>query len=95
MGVRDEDVGDPRPANRVHQGVHMCGVRRAGVEDGEIAAADQEGVGPLKCERAGIWGGDAPDAGRDFHRLAVTRVEITIELKRHALVCCGAERRCL
>ena len=61
----------------------MHRIVRSGIEHGEIAGPDQEGVRAMEGEGTGIGGGDAPHAGRNFHRLAMARVEIPVEAQRH------------
>ena len=50
----NEDARNPCAADRPQQRFEMGGVRRPGIEDGEVRVADQECVGALEGERPGI-----------------------------------------
>jgi hypothetical protein len=69
--MRDEDVRHPPSADRLQGCGEMGRIVGTGVDQGEIARANDVGVGALKGEGARIVGDDAHHAGRQFARLAV------------------------
>ena len=54
MGMRHEDMGDGFAAHRIEQGCDMRLVERTGIDDGNLAAADDIGHRSLERERAGL-----------------------------------------
>ena len=73
VGVGDENVGDGLPAHGVEQRADMRVVIGAGVEDRDLAAADDVADRALIGERAGIVGDDGAHARRHLLRLARLR----------------------
>ena len=55
-----------------------------GIDHRKRIRADQERVRPAEGEGAGIAGGHPPDLRADLDRLVDRRLELSVELKRHA-----------
>ena len=79
MRVGHEDMGDGFAAHRIEQRRDMRLVERTGIDDGDVALADDVGQGPLEGERARIVGEHAPHAGRDLLHGVGRKVEALIE----------------
>ena len=79
MGVGHENMGDGFAADRIEQGCDMRLIERTGVDDGNLAFADDIGQRSLERERAWIVGEDAPHARCDpLHRIG-RKVEALVE----------------
>ena len=79
MGVGDEDMRHRLVAHRVEQRADVTLVGRAGIDDGDLAAADDVAHRALEGERPRIIGHHAPDAGhRLVHRVG-DEIEIFVE----------------
>ena len=95
--VGDEHVAEPALADGFEDGFQVRGILGAGIDQREIVAADDVGVGALEGERAGIVGNDADHAGRQLARHSVGEVHGRSEFRSfgHAgswLVCSGNGR---
>ena len=79
MGVGDEDVRHRLAAHGVQERRNMGVIVGAGIEDGDIAAADDVADRAFEGERAGIIGGNRPHAGRHLGRLVGHKIESLVE----------------
>ncbi len=95
MTMGDEDISQVLAFDGVRYGLEMVAVGRAGVDHGDLSAADHITIGAEERVRAGIIGNDAPDVGRDLLGDAVVHILTTIEskLRRHGLLSCWSSRR--
>ncbi len=79
VGVGDEDRGHRLVAHGLEQRADMGGIVRPGIDDGDLAAADDVAHRPLEGERSRIVRHHAADAGhRLVHRVG-GEIEIFIE----------------
>ena len=79
MRMRHEDMGDGFPAYRIEQGRNVRLVERTGIDDRNVALADDVGQGPLERERARIVGEHPAHPGRDLIDDVGRKVEALIE----------------
>ena len=79
MRMRHEDMGDGFSAHRIEQGRDMRLVERTGIDDRDVAAADDIGQGPLEREWTRIIGEQPPHAGCDLLHGIGRKVETLIE----------------
>ena len=77
--VRDDHVRDGFSRGGGQQRLDVRFVRRAGIDNGHGAAANDVGAGAVERERARVLGDDAPNAGRHFGDLSVAKVERALE----------------
>ena len=85
MGMGDEDVADAFAADRegVFDRVDVLLIGRARVDDGDLAATDDERRRPLERVRTGVVGDDAAQPSDDVLRHAVRHVERTVKDQCH------------
>ena len=79
MRVRDENMRYRLAGERLQEGIHMRGDRRARIDDGGAAATDDIGAGALESERAGIARDNAADERAQRGDGAVLDLEIAAE----------------
>ena len=82
----DENMRDRFAAHRVEDRGDVRGVVRAGIEDRDLAAADDIADRALEGERPGIVGDDRAHAGRDLLRPAGHEVKdfVVLDVLAHA-----------
>lgn len=69
VGVGDNDLADaPAGPDTGEDGLKMRVKVRAGIDDGDVAAADQVGVGAIPGEGRRIGGGQATDQAVGYHQ---------------------------
>jgi len=89
MGMGHQDMADGHAIERPHQGSQMVILQRAGIDHGDLVAADQIGAGALEGIGAGIVGDDTAD--QRAHHLNGTvfdrQVFVEIDLVRHHALC--------
>ena len=61
VGMGDQDMRDRLAPHRIEQGLDMAREVGAGVDDGDVAGADDIAAGTRESDRAGIAGDDAAD----------------------------------
>ena len=76
MGVGDQTMRHPLAFNRREQGIEMRIIIGTGVNDGDVALADNVGTAARVSERAGIVGDHPPQAGREHIGHAVREVDV-------------------
>ena len=77
--VGHKNVRHSFAAHRIEQRRDVVVVERAGIDDGDMSAADDVGERPLERERARIVGKQPPHAWDDFLHHARCKVERLIE----------------
>ena len=76
MRVGDEDMGDPLAGEARQQRVDVLGKVGPGIDDRDLALADDIGAGAAERERAGVARDDAPDPRRHRFEPAVFEREL-------------------
>jgi hypothetical protein len=81
MAVGQEDMAYPFAVARQlpQQGLAMGVIVRPRIDDGDLAASDDIGVGSLECQRSRVVGHEPAQAGRRLPRLAVCEFEMRVE----------------
>ncbi len=79
VGMRHEDMRDGLAAHGGEQRRDVGLVERAGIDDRDLAAADDVGQRALERERAGIIGEHTPHAGRNLVHRVGREVEALVE----------------
>jgi len=79
MCMRDKDVADVLIAHGIEQSGDVFVIRRARIDDRDIAAPDDVGHRPLECERARIPRAERTNAGGKFFHLARNEIECAVE----------------
>jgi hypothetical protein len=77
--MSDEDVGDALAGGRGQDRVPVLAEIRTGVDDRDIAVADDVGPRAVEGERAGVAGDDAADQRADLLHDAVLELHLTNE----------------
>ena len=87
MAVGDEDMGETLALDRRGDRLEMRLVGGTGIDDRDLAGADEIGIGAEEGVWARIVGDDAADAGRDLFGHAIVDIHAPIEgkLRRHGL----------
>ena len=83
VGVGDEDVADLLVADGGEERVDVGFVRRAGVDDGNLAAPHDERRSTEERVRTRVLGHDPTDAGQHLIADAVGDLQRTVELEAH------------
>ena len=78
MGMGDENVGYGFAAHRIEQRGNMGVVLRTGIDDRDLAAADDVAHRALEGERARIIGDDGAHAGRHVGGAAGHQIECLV-----------------
>ena len=79
VGMGDEDVGDGLVLDRIEQRADVALVGGTGIDDGDVAAADDVTHRALEGERARVVAHDPAHAGHHFvHRLG-GEIELLVE----------------
>src|ERR1700733_11401304 len=79
MGMGDEDVGHRLAAHRIEECCDMSVVIGPGIEDCDLAAADDVADRALEGEWARVIGCDRPHQRCDFLRLVRCQIESLVE----------------
>ncbi len=86
MTVGDEDRAHPLTLERCHQRVAVRVDHRPGVDDGDVAIADDVGAGAVIRELRRVLGDDPPDEWRHLHGFAVARIVKRDERDAHGAI---------
>ena len=79
MRMGDEDVGDGLTTNGAKQRAYVRLIQRTGIDDRDMAAADDVRDRPPERERARIVGEDPPHPGHDLLDFAGREIERLVE----------------
>lgn len=91
MRMRDQNSRNIGRANGQHQSREMRLIRRAGIDDDEIARSDEVGAGAGERERPRIGRDQAPDSGCDLLDracLGAGRIDVEFHIRLVMLRAC-------
>jgi hypothetical protein len=87
MRMGNQDMADSLTLRRLGNGFQMRLLVRARVDNGDIAPANQIGVGAFEGKGSWIVRHDAAHTGRDIHCNAIVEAHLRLEGKLRAAVC--------